>query len=903
LRSTSAAHPFYPEAQVRHLRFVIISLFFLALAASAHAPFARAQEATPAYRNPALPVEQRVDDLISRMTLEEKSLQMQNAAPAIPRLGVPAYNWWGEALHGVARAGYATVFPQAIGMAATFNPEIIRREGRVIAKEARAKFNQAQRDKNYTFYFGLTFWSPNINIFRDPRWGRGQETYGEDPYLAGRLGAAFVKGLQGDDPKYLETVGTPKHYAVHSGPEPDRHGFNVNPSKRDLEETYLAAFRMAVTESKAESVMAAYNAIYGKPAAASAFLLQETLRDGWGFKGYVTSDCYAVTDILNGHKFVPDMAHAAAVAVRAGTDLTCGEEYVTLPKAVAEGLIKESELDAALRRLFTARMKLGLFDPPAAVPFNAIPMSVVGAPEHRRLALEVARQSIVLLKNDGTLPLKPAVKTIAVVGPNAESMVSLEGNYNGAMRNPVQPLSGIRRQFGQARVLYSQGSPHVSGFPVQVPSTVLHPPGMPNLAGLRGEYFSNREFAGKPAHVRTDRQVLFNWSAASPAPGVSSKAFSVRWTGTFTPPVPGRYTFGINQVPCWPCDDHALYRVYFDGKLASETESVRHGTPVKPFELDFADANPKDIRVEYSHESPVFAAGIELTWQPPAVALREEALAIARKADVVVAFIGLSPELEGEEMGGFKVEGFAGGDRTDIALPRVQQELLEALSATGKPLVVVLMSGSAVAVNWAQQHANAILAAWYPGESGGTAIAETLAGMNNPAGRLPVTFYASLDQLPPFREYSMNNRTYRYFRGEPLYRFGYGLSYSTFAYSNLKLSSDQVQAGQPLNVEVDVKNTSPRSGNEVPQLYIEYPSSEDGALRALKGFERIHLAAGETRRVKFTLSPRDLSRVTEDGEHVIQPASYAVYVGGGQPKEGTGARASFQITGEKKLPR
>jgi beta-glucosidase len=880
-----------------------MSLFLAALAAAALAAQKPAQKDVPAYKNPALPIEQRVDDLISRMTLEEKVLQMQNGAPAIPRLEVPAYNWWNEGLHGVARAGYATVFPQAIGMAATFNPEIIHREARVIAKEARAKFNQAQRDKNYNIYFGLTFWSPNINIFRDPRWGRGQETYGEDPFLAGRLGTEFVRGLQGDHPQYLETVGTPKHFAVHSGPELERHGFNVNPSKRDIEETYLSQFRMAVVDGKAESVMAAYNAIYGKPAAASSFLLQETLRDAWGFKGYVTSDCFAVTDILNGHKFVPTMAHAAAVAVRTGTDLTCGEEYVTLPKAVADGLITEKELDVALRRLFTARMKLGLFDPPGSVPFNQIPMSVVGSVEHRQLALEVARQSMVLLKNDGTLPLKPTIKTIAVVGPNAESLVSLEGNYNGVMRNPVMPVNGIRRQFSAARVLYAQGSPHVAGFPVQVPSTVLHPPGLPSATGLRGEYFPNPDFAGKPAHVRTDPQVLFNWSAASPAPGVPSKAFSVRWTGTFAPPAPGKYTFGINQTHCWPCEDRATYRVYFGGQLASETHSVSHGTPVKPFEVDFSDGKPKEIKIEYSHQSPMFAAGIEFTWQPPVAALREEAVTLARQADVVVAFIGLSPQLEGEEMGGLKVEGFEGGDRTDINLPRVQQELLEALGSTGKPLVVVLMSGSAVALNWAQEHASAILAAWYPGETGGTAIAETLAGVNNPAGRLPVTFYASNDQLPPFREYSMQNRTYRYFRGEPLYGFGYGLSYSTFEYSNLKLSSDRVEAGQPVTVEATVKNTSTRRGSEVPQLYLEYPASENGALRALKGVERIRLAPGESRRVKFTLTPRDLSRVTDEGEHVIQPATYSVYVGGGQPGQGAGVRGSFQIVGEQKLPR
>ncbi len=875
----------------------------VALAVASLVPSLHAQEATPAYKNPALPVEQRVDDVISRMTLEEKALQMQNASPAIPRLEVPAYNWWSEALHGVARSGYATVFPQAIGMAATWNTDLIHREARVIAREARAKFNQAQRDKNYAIYFGLTFWSPNINIFRDPRWGRGQETYGEDPYLSGKLGVAFVKGLQGDHPKYLETVGTPKHFAVHSGPEPDRHGFNVNPSKRDLEETYLAAFRMAITEGKAESAMCAYNAVFGYPACASSFLMQKTLRDAWGFKGYVTSDCYAVTDILNGHKFAPDMEHAAAAAVRAGTDTTCGEEYVTLPKAVEHGLIREAELNTALRRLFTARVRLGLFDPPGDVPFNKIPLSAVGAPEHRRLALQVARESIVLLKNDGVLPLKPSVKTIAVIGPNAESMVSLEGNYNGVMRAPLMPAAGMRRQFGStARVLYAQGSAHVGGVPVQVPSTVFHPPGRPQVAGLRAEYFSKPDFSGKPAYVRTDRQIQFNWSAASPAPGVSSKAFSVRWTGTLKPPSPGNYTFGVNQPHCWPCEDHATFRVFMEGKLLSETSSVSHSPAVKPFDIHFEDTKPKDIRVEYSHRSPLFAAGLIFTWQPPAAALREEAQALARKADVVVAFAGLSPELEGEEMG-IQVEGFKGGDRTDIALPRTQQELLEALAATGKPLVVVLMTGSAVGLNWAEQHAAAVLTAWYPGEEGGTAIAETLAGVNNPAGRLPVTFYASADQLPPFRDYSMKNRTYRFFRGEPLYGFGYGLSYSKFAYSNLKLSTNQLQPGEPLTVEVEVKNTSKRAGDEVVQLYVEYPKSEDAALRALKGFDRIHLAAGETRRVRFMLSPRDLSRVTEDGEHVIEPASYSVHVGGSQPKDGAGVRAVFQIVGEQKLQR
>jgi len=886
------------------MRGMILRFLISALGAGAFILPLVAQEAAPAYKNPSLPIEQRVKDLISRMTLAEKALQMQHTAPAIPRLDVPAYDWWNEALHGVARAGYATVFPQAIGMAATWNTDLIHRQARVIAKEARAKFNQAQREQNYAIYFGLTFWSPNINIFRDPRWGRGQETYGEDPYLSGRLGMAFVKGMQGDHPKYLETVATPKHFAVHSGPELDRHGFNVNPSKRDLEETYLPAFRMTVTESRAESVMCAYNAVFGEPACANPFLLQKTLREDWGFKGYVTSDCWAVTDIARGHKFMPDLERASAAAVRAGTDTTCGEEFVTLPKAVEHGLLKESEMDTALQRLFTARVRLGLFDPPGDVPFNQIPMSVVDSREHRQLALRVARESIVLLKNDGVLPLPPNVKTIAVVGPNADSMVALEGNYNGVMPRPVLPVEGIRKQFAdKASVLYAQGSAHVAGVPVQVPSTVLHPPGEPTVAGLKAEYFANTEFSGEPALVRVDPQIQFNWSAAAPAPGVPAKAFAVRWTGTLTPPGPGDYKFGINQPPCWPCQDHATFRVYMDDKLVSETASFSRNPAVQPFDVHFADTKPRSLRVEYSHRSPLFGAGITLTWQPPAEVLRAEAVAIARQADVVVAFVGLSPELEGEEMRGFRVEGFVGGDRTEINLPRAQQELLEALAATGKPLVVVLMSGSAVALNWAEQHANAIFVAWYPGEEGGTAIAETLAGVNNPAGRLPVTFYASVDQLPPFKDYSMRDRTYRYFRGEPLYGFGHGLSYSTFAYKNIKLSTERLQAGQALTVEADVQNTSKVAGDEVVQLYIEYPPSADGPLRALKGFERIHLAAGETRHVTFTLSPRDLSRVTDEGDHVVQPAGYSIYVGGSQPKEGAGVRASFQITGEHKLPR
>ena len=866
------------------------------------------REAVPPYQNPSLPVEQRAADLIGRMTLEEKVLQMQHTAPAIPRLNVPSYDWWNEALHGVARSGNATVFPQAIGMAATWDADLVHREGRAISTEARAKYNQAQRDSNHSIYFGLTFWSPNINIFRDPRWGRGQETYGEDPFLTTKLGVAFVKGLQGDDPKYLETVATPKHYAVHSGPELKRHGFNVNPSPRDLEDTYLPAFRATVVEGHADSAMCAYNAINGEPACANTYLLQKTLRDDWGFQGYVTSDCGAVEDITAGHHFAPDLEHAAVDAVRAGTDTTCGNEYVELVKAAHDGLIQESELDTALRRLFTARIKLGMFDPPRAVPFNSIPSSANDSPEHRRVALQAARESMVLLKNEGaTLPLQPSVKTIAVMGPNAESLAALEGNYNGTPSHPVLPLDGIRRQFhGNAEVLYAQGSPYLAELPVPVPSTVFHlDEGSTGDVGrgLTGDYYRTDSFSGAPALKRIDPQIQFDWNAAAPAPGVPAKAFAVRWTGTFTPPGPGDYTLGIQHPDCWPCDSEETFRVYLDDKLMISAPQKNRGPAVPDFPMHFSDTVPHRFRLEYTHRAPLFAAGLTLVWKPPAGVLRQEALDAARRSDLVLVFVGLSPNLEGEEMG-IHVEGFNGGDRTDIGLPRAQQDLLEALASTGKPLVVVLMNGSALAVNWAQQHAAAILEAWYPGEEGGTAIAETLAGVNNPGGRLPVTFYASLDQLPPFDDYSMQNRTYRYFGGQPLYGFGYGLSYASFAYTNLRLSSPQVTAGDPLQVEADVHNTAKVPGDEMAELYLEYPQSTGAPLRALKGFERVHLAAGETKHVSFHLDPRDLSLVTDKGEHEIQAGGYRVFVGGSQPAKGArGVEAIFSIVANSRLSR
>ncbi len=857
------------------------------------------------YLNPSLPIAQRVNDLVSRMTLHEKVLQMQHTAPAIPRLHIPSYDWWNEALHGVARSGYATVFPQAIGMAATWDTQLVYQEGRVIATEARAKYNQAQREGNHSIYFGLTFWSPNINIVRDPRWGRGQETYGESPFLTSKLGVAFVTGMQGNNPKYLEVVATPKHFDAYSGPEPLRHGFSAQISAHDLEATYLPAFRATLVDGHADSTMCSYNAVNGVPACANSFLLQKTLRDAWGFHGYVTSDCGAVADIANGHHFAPDIEHASALAVKAGTDTTCGDEYVTLVRAVKQGLIPESDINRAVKRLFTARMRLGMFDPPRDVPFSKIPMTEVDSPAHRQLALRAARESMVLLKNqDGILPLKPTVKTIAVIGPNAESLPAIQGNYHGVPLHPVLPIDGVLKQFaGKARILYAQGSPYVSELAVPVPRTVFHPAGFPSTWGLKAEYFSNPDFSGKPALVRTDTQIQFDWNAAAPVPGVSMKAFSVTWSGTLTPPGPGDYTFGIDEPHCYPCEDHETLRVFLDGKLVLSSTSYNRRPQPGTFQAHFTNTAPHTFRLEYSHRSPLFGAGVTFEWKPPVDVLRRQAVQLAQRADVVLAFVGLSPHLEGEEMP-LHIPGFDGGDRTSLRLPEVQRQLLQAVAATGKPLVVVLLNGSPLAVNWAQQHAAAILDAWYPGQDGGTAIAETLVGSNNPAGRLPETFYKSVSQLPPFTDYSMQDRTYRYFRGTPLYAFGYGLSYSSFSFSNLHLSSAKVKAGRSLNVEADVKNTSNIAGDEVAELYIEYPPKPGEPLRALKGFERIHLDPGQTRRVSFTLGARDLSLVNEKGEHIVVPGSYTVFVGGSQPVKGAhGVSARFQISGERKLPR
>jgi beta-glucosidase len=876
-------------------------LLAVALCATLTAPLA----AQVPDHTPTPETTRRVDELVGKMTLEEKVSQLQNHAAAIPRLNVPQYDWWNEGLHGVARSGYATVFPQAIGLAATWDTPLLHEVGSTISTEARAKNNEALRHDNHNIYFGLDFWSPNINIFRDPRWGRGQETYGEDPFLTARLGVSFVEGLQGTDPTYYKVIATPKHFAVHSGPESTRHTADVTPSAHDLEDTYLPAFRATVTEAKAGSVMCAYNAVDGQPACANTMLLQDTLRNDWGFHGYITSDCAAVTDIAVGHKFAPDLEHAAADALRAGTDTSCGKEYAVLVKAVQDGLVPEKEIDTAVKRLFTARFELGLFDDPAKVKYTSIPFSEDDSPAHRQLAEEVATKSIVLLKNDGILPLKKSA-TVAVIGPNAASLTAIEGNYNAVPSQPIVPLLGMRSTFGASHVRYAQGSPYVSELPLPVPPTALHPAIGDHQEGLKGEYFSNTDFSGSPAMTRIDPMVEFDWNGATPDKAVPADHFGVRWSGTITVPVAGDYKFNFTLAHCYPCGDTEDVKLFFDGKPLSDqpvAENEYRSSALDPFTLHFADNKPHAIRIEYTHKAPLFGAGVTLNWMPNIDAERAAAVSAAQHADIVVAFVGLSPELEGEEMP-VHVEGFDGGDRTSIELPAVQQQLLEAVAATGKPLVVVLLNGSALAVDWARQHANAIVEAWYPGEVGGTAIANVLDGTANPAGRLPVTFYASTKDLPPFDDYSMAGRTYRYFRGTPLFGFGYGLSYSHFAWSNLKLSTNSLHAGEPLTVEADVQNTSDRAGDAVSELYLTPPASPLAPRLALVGFQRATIAPHATQHVTFTLAPRSLSTVDDKGNRAIQPGDYVLHLGGTQPGDSPGSiDAHFSIEGSKELPR
>jgi len=883
-----------------------------------------AQAQQPPYLDTKLSASERAHDLVGRMTLDEKAAQLEDWATAIPRLGIPDYQTWNEALHGVARAGYATVFPQAIGMAATWDTTMVHNMGSVISAEARGKYNQAQREGNHRIFFGLTFWSPNINIFRDPRWGRGQETYGEDPFLTGKLGVAFIGGVQGDDPAHPRAIATSKHFAVHSGPEPLRHGFNVDPSPRDLEETYLPAFRMTVVDGHVDSVMCAYNSIDGFPACTNEMLLKEHLRDAWGFKGFVVSDCGAIVDVNRGHKKTPDIPHSSAMALEAGTDLSCSiwtPGFNTLADAVRKGLVSEDLVTKAAERLYTARFELGLFDPVGAGPFDRMNLASVATAQNRQIARHAAEESIELLKNDGVLPLKAAPGHIAVIGPTADLLHSILGNYVGTPVRPVTPLDGILAQFHAAPILYAQGSTLAGGVGVPVPRSAF---GLDK--GLKMEVFATPDWTGRALATLTEPAVQADWENALPVPQLATHDYSVRWTGQIAPPAAGHYVFTLEPGDSFPYSPTEAYRFILDGKVVSEG-SLRAGNdlasmgdfnaapgasptapPVMTFAkvpsipIDFTDTKAHDIEIDYSHSGDRAGGGVTLNWEAPAQPLLDEAVARANEADVVIAFVGLSPQLEGEEMR-IKIDGFNGGDRTGIDLPAPQQKLLETLAATGKPLIVVVQSGSALALNWAKDHANAILEAWYPGVEGGAAIARTLAGMSNPAGRLPVTFYASLDGIADFTDYSMKGRTYRYFTGKPLWGFGYGLSYSKFKYGDVKLSADTIKAGEPLTATVTVTNTSTVPGDEVVEAYLKTPQ-KGGPIHSLVGFQRVNIPANDSKEVKFEIDPRSLSGVDDQGNRSILAGKYTLTLGGAQPEE-TDAKSevSFIVTGTAPLPK
>ncbi len=692
-----------------------------------------ASETTAPFRDPSLPIAVRVDDLVSRMTLEEKMAQLVYASPAIERLGIPQYSWGNECLHGVAQAGVATVFPQSIGLGATWDTGLIHTVADAISDEARAKYHDALRQNKQRKYYGLTFFSPNVNIFRDPRWGRGQETYGEDPYLTSRIGVAYVQGLQGDDPQYLKVVATPKHFAAHSGPEPERHRFNAQMDERDLRETYLPAFEACIREGKAYSIMGAYSRLNGEACIASPTLLDKILRGEWGFHGYVVSDCYGIKDIMEQQHLASTLEEASAMALKAGTDLNCGTEYLSLPTALKQGRVSEADINTAVKRLMEARFRLGMFDPPEKVPYARIPFSVVDSPAHRQLSLQAARESIVLLKNDHhLLPLSKNLKSIAVVGPNAAEVKALLGNYNGTSSLAVTPLVGIRQKVS--------------------PSTKV-----------------------------------------------------------------------------------------------------------------------------------LFAKGCEPV-EPPTIATElDEAVRAAKSADVVVVALGLTGDLENEQ---FEIDedGFYWGDRTAIDLPHAQEKLLEAVVATGKPTVLLLLNGGPVTTAWASAHVGAIVEAWYPGEEGGTAVADVLFGDYNPGGRLPVTVYQSVIQLPQFADYRMAGRTYRYFSGEPLYPFGYGLSFTHFQYRKLQVGADRIQANDNLRVSVEVMNSGPVAGDEVVQLYLTHLNAPVPVpIRALAGFSRVHLKPGESKMVSFNLAPRQLSVIENNGKRVELPGKFRIEVGGKQP--------------------
>ncbi|WP_426060911.1 glycoside hydrolase family 3 C-terminal domain-containing protein [Hymenobacter sp. B1770] len=861
-------------------------------------PWNAAAEADYDFRNPDLPIDQRVDDLVGRLTLPEKVSQMLNASPAIERLGIPAYNWWNEALHGVARTSLkTTVFPQAIGMAATFDQDAMLKMATITSDEARAVHQEFVRRGERGIYQGLTFWTPNINIFRDPRWGRGQETYGEDPYLTGQLGSALVKGFQGDDPKYLKITACAKHFAVHSGPESSRHEFNAQVSDYDLWDTYLPAFRDLIVDAKVAGVMCAYNAYAGQPCCGSDKLMNDILYKKWQFKGYVTSDCDGINDFWQHHKTDPDAATAAANAVLHGTDLECATgklfTYNSLFESVQKKLISEEQLTTSVKRLYKIRFQLGMFDPVERVKYARIPLSVVESAPHQAHALKMARESVVLLKNErNTLPLRKNLKKIAVLGPNADNESVQLGNYNGFPTDIVTPLEGIRAKVGKGtEVMYVQGVDYASNIvyePLDINKNLAYN-GQP---GFRAEYFRGTNLEGAAVATRQEAgldRYLANVKMEV-APGLPAENFSARYQTSFTPEKTEELALQISG------DDG--YRLFVDDKLVIDAWQGR-GLSTNQHVLNVTAGKKLNLRLEYFQTDR--RTILKFTGAKVVPMNAANILARVKDADAIVFVGGISPKLEGEEMN-VKVPGFSGGDRTTIGLPAVQTELLKVLHGTGKPVVFALMTGSAIATPWEAANLPAIVNSWYGGQAAGTALADVLFGNYNPSGRLPVTFYKSEIQLPPFDNYDMEGRTYRYFKGEPLFPFGHGLSYTTFKYSGLKVLP-QAATGQPVQVSVQVQNTGSRAGDEVVQLYVRHAGTSGRVARhALQGFRRVTLAPGARLTVQFTLSPRQLSRLDAQARRIEAPGKVQLFAGGGQPltadvAAGRVLKADISLTG------
>jgi beta-glucosidase len=820
------------------------------------------------FQNPDLPMDERVNDLVSQLTIEEKISQMMNNAPAIERLGIPAYNWWNEALHGVARSPYpATSFPQAIGMAATWDTASIHRMAEYVSDEGRAIYHDATKKGKTGIFIGLTYWTPNINIFRDPRWGRGQETYGEDPFLTGAIGASFVRGLQGDDPVYLKASACAKHFAVHSGPEWNRHTYNAEVSNFDLWDTYLPAFKELIVEAKVTGVMCAYNSFFGQPCCGNDILMMDILKNQWQFDGYVTSDCGAIDDFYRTHKTHPDAATASADAVLHGTDCECGASYQALADALGNGLITEEEIDASLKRLFMIRFRLGMFDPADRTPYAATPISVLESTEHKAHALKMAQQSIVLLKNENNLlPLnKRQIKKIAVTGPNADSESVLLANYYGYPTEITTLLEGIRAKVGSdVEVIYEKGVNLTDNyvFTSKYDDALFTYDGKP---GFKADYYRNLQREGDPALSRIEKKIDYKWGdGQNITDSIITRRMSASWTTVFTPDETKEICFELKA------DDWA--ELHIDGVKQEKTGAINAYYPLKA-------EKGKSYKIDIYYRQYADNAEINFDMGTLRIARAKEVAASLKDADVIVFAGGISAKVEGEEMG-VVIDGFRRGDRTTIDLPAVQKDLLKELKATGKPVVFVLMTGSAIGLEWESENIPAILNAWYGGQAGGQAIADALFGDYNPAGRLPVTFYRSVDDLPDFEDYSMANRTYRYFKGTPVYPFGYGLSYTSFRYGEPGVAPD---GDQSIQVKTTVTNTGDREGDEVVQLYVSNKRDFATPIRALKGFKRIHLKAGESQTVEFTLTPEDLSVINVAGRPEPMTGEAIISIGGGQP--------------------